>query len=494
MRRQKLPATFSAPASASALVATPWPRNEHEPVTPLLTHKKLIEAKDILEHETYPTSLQLLQDLASKQLGTFHHHTHILIPLLSLLKARNYLEIGSWAGASAILASQVPSITEILAVDTCSAFPDQEKTIRRNFEAFRKPDSPARFHLYPVSSQDRSLLRHLYADKRAPFLDLLFVDGDHSFAGLAKDIEQYAPLVRPGGIIVIDDYQDTKSCPEVKRCVDALLPRWKAQYGLHVIGSLPNQAQAFSNGSPNLEKWNNEFILQKAYLPEVPAGTVGIPIATYQRPNGKTPEKLLRTLRAVKNQTYRSWLVFLIGDAYGNQAEFQNLANMAGVSAISVNLPIACEREFIPGPPTINSLLWKLGGATAMNYGLELARLAGISLVAHLDDDDVWHPSHLALLVGNLSKYPSTAVSYSKGREVATNLVLPAENGPDSLPVRLYNNFHSSVLWNIDLIPLRYNIYQTYPADADMWERMRAYCAQKGYRIYFSPTITMDKY
>ena len=36
-------------------------------------------------------------------------------------------------------------------------------------------------------------------------LDLLFIDGDHSFAGVAKDFTLYRHLVKDGGIIVFHD-------------------------------------------------------------------------------------------------------------------------------------------------------------------------------------------------------------------------------------------------------------------------------------------------
>lgn len=36
-------------------------------------------------------------------------------------------------------------------------------------------------------------------------LDLLFIDGDHSFEGVAADFDAYAPLVRPGGLVVFHD-------------------------------------------------------------------------------------------------------------------------------------------------------------------------------------------------------------------------------------------------------------------------------------------------
>jgi predicted O-methyltransferase YrrM len=36
-------------------------------------------------------------------------------------------------------------------------------------------------------------------------LDVLFIDGDHSYEGVRADFEQYAPLVRPGGIVALHD-------------------------------------------------------------------------------------------------------------------------------------------------------------------------------------------------------------------------------------------------------------------------------------------------
>lgn len=36
-------------------------------------------------------------------------------------------------------------------------------------------------------------------------LDLLFIDGDHSYAGVRKDFEMYMPLVRSGGLVAFHD-------------------------------------------------------------------------------------------------------------------------------------------------------------------------------------------------------------------------------------------------------------------------------------------------
>jgi predicted O-methyltransferase YrrM len=36
-------------------------------------------------------------------------------------------------------------------------------------------------------------------------IDLLFIDGDHSYAGVRWDFEAYGSLVRPGGLIALHD-------------------------------------------------------------------------------------------------------------------------------------------------------------------------------------------------------------------------------------------------------------------------------------------------
>ena len=35
--------------------------------------------------------------------------------------------------------------------------------------------------------------------------DFLFIDGDHTYQGVKADFEMYAPLVRPGGLVVFHD-------------------------------------------------------------------------------------------------------------------------------------------------------------------------------------------------------------------------------------------------------------------------------------------------
>lgn len=54
-------------------------------------------------------------------------------------------------------------------------------------------------------------VKRLYPDND---IDFLFIDGDHSYNGVKADYENFAPLVRPGGLIVL---HDVYGLPEVNQ-------------------------------------------------------------------------------------------------------------------------------------------------------------------------------------------------------------------------------------------------------------------------------------
>jgi len=54
------------------------------------------------------------------------------------------------------------------------------------------------------SSSDRTLER-IRTALGGRSIDVLFIDGDHSFRGAASDLLRYRPLVRPGGLIAFHD-------------------------------------------------------------------------------------------------------------------------------------------------------------------------------------------------------------------------------------------------------------------------------------------------
>jgi len=57
-------------------------------------------------------------------------------------------------------------------------------------------------------------------------IDLLWIDGDHSEAGVRADLDQWSPLVRPGGLLAAHDYTHREG---VRAAWDALVrhaPGW----------------------------------------------------------------------------------------------------------------------------------------------------------------------------------------------------------------------------------------------------------------------------
>ncbi len=60
-------------------------------------------------------------------------------------------------------------------------------------------------------------------------LDWVYVDGDHSYEGCRDDLVTYAPKLKPGGLLVGDDYRDTPGRDGVKRAVDEFLAEKRAE-------------------------------------------------------------------------------------------------------------------------------------------------------------------------------------------------------------------------------------------------------------------------
>jgi len=102
-------------------------------------------------------------------------------------------------------------------------------------------------------------------------IDVLFIDGDHSKNGVMRDYSMYEPLVRPGGAIIFDDYNDARWSPGVKVAVNRIANKACVHASSTCPGVIPNRAGAgcarFDPKLPPCEEaptlQSNEFILQK---------------------------------------------------------------------------------------------------------------------------------------------------------------------------------------------------------------------------------------
>lgn len=67
----------------------------------------------------------------------------------------------------------------------------------------------------------------LVAKDFSKMVDMVFIDGDHSYEGCSGDIKGWLPFIKPTGIIALDDYGPNKNgaetWPAVRQSVDELL-------------------------------------------------------------------------------------------------------------------------------------------------------------------------------------------------------------------------------------------------------------------------------
>jgi len=70
------------------------------------------------------------------------------------------------------------------------------------FDLFMDGDEPT---LIRGNSHDESTKQQLVRALDGRAVDLLFIDGDHTYAGVKQDYDMYEPLVRDEGIIAMDD-------------------------------------------------------------------------------------------------------------------------------------------------------------------------------------------------------------------------------------------------------------------------------------------------
>jgi predicted O-methyltransferase YrrM len=214
-----------------------------------------------MDFEPTQQSLDLVRQIASNVV-TFHHHYHILYDIANSFddKKINYVEIGAYAGGSSCLMLQRPNTT-VISIDLGEPIPKEVvlenvikyKTNNNNYKYIQGNSQVAETKNALMSALGEPGLGVM---GYGPGIDILFIDGDHSFQGVVADFAIYSDLVNIGGYIVFDDYHDCIYSPEVKQAVDSLLP---GLVDYEVLGTLENALGA----SPSDLEDGNCFVVKK---------------------------------------------------------------------------------------------------------------------------------------------------------------------------------------------------------------------------------------
>jgi len=125
---------------------------------------------------------------------------------LSKLKPKYILEIGTASGGTMFLFTRVASEdATIISIDLPKGnfgggYPEWKIPLFKSFAL-----SQQKINLIRADSHDMTTLKKTKSILKDKRLDLLFIDGDHSYEGVKKDFEMYSPLVKKGGIIAFHD-------------------------------------------------------------------------------------------------------------------------------------------------------------------------------------------------------------------------------------------------------------------------------------------------
>lgn len=223
---------------------------------------------------------------------------------------------------------------------------------------------------------------------------------------------------------------------------------------------------------------------------------LGIIIATYKKKDGSTPEYIERAIKSINNQRHKDYKVFLIGDDYEDEEEFNSFGKILPSEKIfKKNLPIAIERsKYRIG----SNELWCSGGVNAFNVAIDESLSQGYSFICHLDHDDYWSEDHLFLINNVIESKQNVGCVYTCSSYKLVPHIPKVENLDESIidsypqPTRVV---HSSTCINFKLINLRYrDVFaetgKVLQADIDLWIRLKQQLELNKLNSYLVKKIT----
>ena len=226
-----------------------------------------------------------------------------------------------------------------------------------------------------------------------------------------------------------------------------------------------------------------------------------------------TPQVLSELFDSIKNQTFKNWKVYIVGDAYDGPEEIiEVMDKKLGKDKYTFhNLSKPGERsQDIPDPHKKIT-----GGTVAWNKGLSMAEKDGVDIIAKIDHDDKWMNTHLMELAKVYTQFPKAGFVYTKAAKKPASgnsgkRVLYYPNGVNVKQVEEDNHMavggntsHSAISWRLlpGLKGLRYRgakdqvksapkRKEVMPVDAEILDRIKTKIQEKGYKYVYVPKLT----
>jgi predicted O-methyltransferase YrrM len=186
------------------------------------------------------TPAQLVEIAQQYPAIAMQQHTSEFLELAELVRnlhCERILEIGTYRGGTLFVFSQLSQANAtIVSVD----FPTTRfgKVLRACQNAYlpklvRRGQS---LSLLRANSHSPATLATVKEKLQGKNLDFLFIDGDHSYAGVRADFEMYSPLVRPGGLVAFHDVAKVGSQEEVHKLWNEIKPNYRHGEFVHRTG------------------------------------------------------------------------------------------------------------------------------------------------------------------------------------------------------------------------------------------------------------------
>ena len=162
------------------------------------------------------TSNELKNKIEENIEGRCCHHKVIVLKFIRDFFARRikrYLEIGVHNGTSMsyVLNSNSPIVAlgVDLFEDTYGYYQQHDHINIKQTKNNIKKNNPYnyQFTLIKGNAWDTNTFDQVEQTLQGEPVELLFIDGDHSYEGVKKDFTIYSTLVNSGGLIVLDDYE-----------------------------------------------------------------------------------------------------------------------------------------------------------------------------------------------------------------------------------------------------------------------------------------------
>lgn len=171
--------------------------------------------------------------LKAMQFGAIQKPTELsaMVSFLESKKLETVVEIGTARGGVFYVLTQLAASDAVLAsID----LPDgifgggYTEEDQKKFRSWAKPGQ--RMHFLPKDSHKQSTKRELLKALGGRQVDLLFIDGDHTYEGVKADWEMYAPLVKDGGLVILHDICHHPTVPACQ--VEKLWKQLRGKYNV----------------------------------------------------------------------------------------------------------------------------------------------------------------------------------------------------------------------------------------------------------------------